>query len=156
MCCWEKVLSCLSTQLKKNLFGWLEQTNTPKDISLTNVFLCSFQFQHVFRWPFFRLCVAATNTWPVPTCTEQPLGKQAADRNEEIKRCQGSRWMWWVWKLPRRAVRVQSLRLRPVPSAHLSSGLSVGNQVGWAPLKQTNGTVYGRKAQWCQENKTGW
>lgn len=119
---------------EKKLFGWLQQTNTPKDISLTNVFLSCFQFQHVFRWPFFRLCVAATNAWPVPTCTEQPLGKQADDMNELIKRCQGSRWMWRVWKLPRRPGRVQSLRLRPVPSAHLSWGLC-RSQLGWAAFK---------------------
>lgn len=36
---------------------------------------------------------------------------------------------------PRRPVRVQSLKLRPVPSAHLSSGLSADNPAGMSSIQ---------------------
>lgn len=49
MCCSEMVLQCLSNTIYKKLFGWLEQTNMPKYISLSNIYLFCFQFQHVFR-----------------------------------------------------------------------------------------------------------
>lgn len=36
---------------------------------------------------------------------------------------------------PRRPVRVQSLKLRPVPSAHLGSGLCVDNPAGMSSVQ---------------------